>query len=397
MMKNKKLFIVGGAYLQLPAIVKAKELGLQVAVADYDSNAVGISYADKYYNVSTIDELGIYEAAKDFRANGIITLATDMPMRAIAYSCERLGLKSISYETAIKSTNKGEMIKSFEAHGVAHPWYFIIKDLKELNNIEGEISFPCICKPIDSSGSRGVTLINGPEELETSVLYSLQNSRSKGVIIEEYMSGNEVSVEVMVLDGEVQIIAVTDKVTTGAPHFVEIRHSQPSLLSKKDIDRIKELAAKAVLAVGIKNGPAHVEIMLTEDGPKIIELGARLGGDFISTHLVPLSTGIDLVEAVINLACENEVDLRRKFKKGSCIRYITGDKGIIKKIEGLEFAKKIDGIHEVKMLKGVGECSENLRNSNDRLGYIIAQGSSAKEAINISTKALECIRIETKN
>lgn len=394
MLKNKKLLIVGGSYLQLPAIIKAKEMGLQVAVADYNPNAVGVSYADKYYNVSTIDEVGIYQAAKEFCANGVTTLATDMPMRAVAYACEKLGLVGISYDTAIKATDKGEMIKSFDAHGVAHPWYFILHDVEELNSIESKIIYPCISKPLDSSGSRGVMLINGPEELRKSIMYSSTHSRKSGVIIEEYMSGKEVSVEIVVINEDVHILAVTDKLTTGAPHFVEMRHNQPSKLGKKNIERIRELAIKAVKAVGIKNGPAHVEIMLTEQGPKIIELGARMGGDFISTHLVPLSTGIDMVKAVINLACGEDIDLNPRFNRASSIQYISGDEGIIKSIEGLDLAKKIKGIFEVKMLKNIGEESREICNSLDRLGYVIAEGSSVLDAISACEKACACIKLQ---
>ena len=124
----KRLLIIGASILQLPAIKKAKELGLYVAVADYNPNAIGIPYADEYYNVSTIDEEGVYQAAKTFGAEGIMTLATDMPMRSVAYACKKLGLVGIDYDTAVKATDKGEMIKAFEAAGVEHPWYYIISD-----------------------------------------------------------------------------------------------------------------------------------------------------------------------------------------------------------------------------------------------------------------------------
>lgn len=391
---KKNLLVVGGSYLQLPGIIKAKELGLQVAVADINPNAVGVSYADKYYNVSTIDEEGIYEAAKDFCADGIITLATDMPMRAVAYACGKLGLNSISYETAIKATDKGEMIKTFEKYGVAHPWYFIIDSVNQLNRIESKIKYPCISKPIDSSGSRGVVLINKPKHLKKSIMYSLNYSSSNKVIIEEYMSGNEVSVEIIVVDGLVHVLAITDKITTGPPHFVEMRHSQPSNLGEHNISEISNLAKKAVSALNIMNGPAHVEIMLTENGPKVIELGARMGGDFISTHLVSLSTGIDMVESVIKLAIGEEVDLKPRIQKGSCIQYITGNEGVIKNIKGIEAARKIAGVIDLKMLKNIGEKSVEIRSSQDRLGYVITQGASALEAINISKKAIDCIKIE---
>jgi biotin carboxylase len=394
MNRDKKILIVGGSYLQLPAIIKAKKMGLKVAVADYNPDAIGVTYADKFYNVSTIDESGIYEAAKDFQADGVTTLATDMPMRAVAYACEKLGLIGISYDTAIKSTDKGEMIKAFSVNGVTHPWYYILNEIDHLPRIESDIVYPCISKPIDSSGSRGVVLINNPQELRESVLYSSMHGQKKGVIIEEFMDGKEVSVEIVVVKEKVHILAVTDKLTTGSPHFVEMRHSQPSMLRNSDISKIKDLAKKAVIAVGIKNGPAHVEIMLTENGPKIIELGARMGGDFISTHLVPLSTGIDMIEAVINLACGEAVNINPKFNRGSAVQYISGDTGFINGIEGLDLAGEVEGVFEVQMLKKIGEQSQGISNSLDRLGYIITQGSTASGAVTICERALANIKIE---
>ena len=394
MENKKKILIVGGSYLQLPAIIKAKEMGYQVAVADYNINAIGISYANKFYNVSTIDEYGIYEAAKDFCADGVMTLATDMPVRAVAYTCEKLGLNGISYDSAIKSTNKGEMIKVFDEMGVTHPWYFILESVDELEGTQNKIAYPCISKPLDSSGSRGVVLINNPEELRDSVIYSSSHGLSSGVIIEEYMQGNEVSVETLVVNNKVHILAVTDKLTTGAPHFVEMRHSQPSRLRKDDIEKIKALTIKAVLALGITNGPAHVEIMLTKDGPKIIELGARMGGDFISTYLVPLSTGIDMLEAVISVACREKVDLSQPFEKGSSIQYLSGEPGYIKSITGLDKARKLDGVFEVEMLKNIGEQSEEISNSLNRLGYVVAQSSTANDAIDVCKRAIDYIKVE---
>ncbi len=392
----KRLLIIGASILQLPAIKKAKEMGLYVAVADYNPQAIGIPYADEYFNVSTIDEEGVYQAAKEFGAEGIMTLATDMPMRALAYATTKLGIPGISYETAVKATDKGEMIKAFEACGVSHPWYFIVSSPEELDLISNEITYPCISKPTDNSGSRGVMLINTPEELKESVIYSSSQGRKGGVIIEEYMRGNEVSVEVIVLNGMPNILQVTDKLTTGAPHFVEMGHNQPSRLPEKDVDAIKKLASQAVLAVGIKNGPAHVEIMLTENGPKMVELGARMGGDCITTHLVPLSTGIDMVKATIQIALGETPDIEPKFQKGSAIRFLDAPSGVIIAIDGVKEAEACEGVIEVALTKNVGDASGSIDSSTDRLGYVIAQADNAEKAIMICNEALMNIDISVK-
>lgn len=390
----EKILIIGASQLQLPAIKKAKELGLYVAVADFNPKAVGIPFADEYFNVSTIDIDGIIEVAKKFRPDGIMTLATDMPMRSIAAACSELNLPSISMETAIKATDKGEMIKAFKENDVPSPWFFIVKSAEELESIRKDINYPCIMKPTDNSGSRGVVLVENEKKLGESFAYSVSQSREGGVIIEEYLKGDEVSVEIMVTDGEVNIIAITDKLTTGAPHFVEMGHSQPTHFEGRIKENIIDVATRAVKAVGILNGPAHVEIMVTENGAKMIELGARLGGDCITTHLVPLSTGVDLVEATLCCALKKPPDLKLKSDKGSAIRYFDVPEGKIKSIKGVEEAKKISGIKEITFVRNVGDDALEIDSSSARMGFVISQSETAQGAIEICEKAIDMVRIE---
>ena len=392
----KKLLIIGASILQLPAIKRAKELGYYVGVIDYDPNAIGIPYADEYFNVSTIDIEGVTKAAQEFSPDGIMTLATDMPMRSIAAACEKLGLKGISFDTAIKSTDKGEMIRAFESNGVEHPWYFILSEPKELENVIDQITFPCISKPTDNSGSRGVMLIHNEGELRSAIAYSSENGRGGSVIVEEYLKGPEVSVEIITLDGEPHVLNVTDKLTTGAPHFVEMGHNQPSMLPISDLEKIRDLACRAVKAVGIKNGPAHVEIMLTENGPRMVELGARMGGDCITTHLVPLSTGINMIDATMRISCGETPDIEQKFSKGSAIRYFNPKAGTIKEILGVDEALKIEGVKEISFVKKIGDTVGSIGSSTDRAGFVIAQADTPQEAIAICEQVCNTIRIITE-
>lgn len=389
----KKVLIIGASILQLPAIKKAKELGFYVGVIDFNPNAIGIPYADEYFNVSTIDIEGVVNTARAFAPDGIMTLATDMPMRSIAAACEALGLPGISMDTAIKSTDKGEMIKAFEKHGVEHPWFFIAKDKGEFDSVKSQLTYPCIMKPTDNSGSRGVVLAHNESELEDFYSYTEDSSRSGAVIIEEFMTGNEVSVEIVVYDTVPHVLAITDKLTTGAPHFVEMGHSQQSALSENEKEKIKDLACRAVKAVGIKCGPAHVEIMNTASGPKMVELGARMGGDCITTHLVPLSTGIDMVEATIRLAVGETPDLVAKFDKGSAIRYFRVPVGTITAINGVAEAEKIPGVKEISFVKNIGDKVGKIGSSTDRVGFVIAQADDVKSAIAACETAIAKIKI----
>lgn len=392
----KRLLVIGASILQLPAIIKAKDMGFKVAVADYNPKAIGIQYADQYFNVSTVDISGIVEIAKRYKPDGIMTLATDMPMRAIAAACQACSLPGISYETAVKATDKGEMIKAFEKHNVEHPWYYIAENQTEFEQVLNSITFPCIMKPIDNAGSRGVVLCHNKDMLKKEYGYSCKESRKGAIIIEEYLQGPEFSVEVMVIEGEPYVLQITDKMTTGAPHFVEMGHSQPSRTCENNQEKIRELACRAVKAVGIQCGPAHVEIILTSQGPKMVELGARMGGDCITTHLVPLSTGIDMVKCTIETACGMKVDIRPKFQKASAIKYFNTPSGILMSIDGVEAARGLPGIQEISFVKTVGERIKAINSSGDRIGFVIAQDKSPELAIDACTRAMKNILIRVK-
>ena len=151
--------------------------------------------------------------------------------------------------------------------------------------------------------------------------------------------------------------------------------------------------AIAVKAVGIENGPAHVEIMLTENGPKMIELGARMGGDCITTHLVPLSTGIDMIETTIRIACGEKPDIERKFNKGSAIRYFEVPCGTITEISNAEEAKKLTGVQEISFVKNAGDKVGCIGNSTDRVGFVIAQADTADEAVRICETVSDIVKI----
>lgn len=389
----KKLMIVGASVLQLPAILKAKEMGLHVAVVDYNPQAIGIPYADKFYNASTMDENAVLAAAEDYQPDGIMTLATDMPMRGVAKSSDKLHLNSINYDTAVKATDKYDMIKAFKAYGVPSPWYYDIDAMEELKNLKDKLTFPCIIKPTDNAGSHGVAKVNSFEELVANYEYSHSCSRHGKVIVEEYLDGPEVSVEVMVVNGEVNILQITDKITTEAPHFVEMGHTQPSRLSSETQRQIRQVAEAACKSLGLDKGPAHVEMKDTKRGPVMIELGARMGGDNITTHLVPLSTGIDMVGSTIKVALGEEPDITPTLHCGSAIRYFEVPFGTIKAIEGVEEAEKIPGVKQITFTKGIGEESTPIECSNDRIGFVIAQGESAENAVKACEKAMEIINV----
>ncbi|MBQ9874359.1 MAG: ATP-grasp domain-containing protein [Thermoguttaceae bacterium] len=389
----KKIMVLGASILQVPMLQKAKDLGFYVGVADFNPKAIGIPIADEFYEASTFDPPAIVEAAKQFRPDGVVTLATDIPMRSVAAACEALGLPGISPKTALLATDKAEMIRALTDANVPCPKYVVANDRDEFERVKGSVAYPAIMKPTDQSGSRGVVLVRSLEELDASYDYSQTESRGGAVVIEEFMEGPETSVEVMVLDDGVHILAITDKLTTGAPHFVEMGHSQPCRLGDATCAAIRDVATRAVQALGIKRGPAHVEIIVTAEGPKIVELGARMGGDCITTHLVPLSTGIDMTEATLRVACGEEPDVAPKFQKGAAIRYFDVPVGVLDSISGVDEARAIPGVRQISIVKEIGERIGEICGSGDRLGFVIAQAKTADEAISICEKAIAAIKV----
>lgn len=321
-MSEKKVLLLGASALQLAAIRKAKELGVTCIAVDYDENAVGVKEVDKFYNISTIDYKRVLETAQKEEVDGIFTICSDRPMQIVAKVGTVLGLNTISCEAALLATNKAFMRNALFDNNVSIPKYKICKDFLDFKNAIKELGFPVIVKPSDNSGSRGISFIECENSYDQAYEYAKENSLDGVVLVEEFVNGDEVSVEAFVENGEVRIIQITDKITTGAPHFVEMGHNQPSAHPEHIVTLIKETTINAVKALKIEGGPVHAELKVAGDGVKVIELGARLGGDYIATDLVPLSTGVDLVEANIKWALGLPFNLDKKYSRYAAIRYI---------------------------------------------------------------------------
>lgn len=390
--------ILGASILQLSAIKKAKEMGLDVIVADMNPDAIGFKEEGiTKLIISTIETPKVLEAARDHKIDGIMTLATDMPMQTIAAVCKELGLIGITPQTALNATNKAEMRKCFKAHGVPIPEFYIVSERNEFMDAVKHFTTKFIVKPADNSGNRGVKLItdiSNEEVMSQAFDYSKRYSRDGRILLEEYMEGDEFSVETMSVDNECHIIQITDKQTSGIPYFVEMGHTQPSKYDADTKTKIAEAAKAGIKALGITHGPSHTEIKLTPTGPKIVEVGARLGGDCITTHLVPLSTGVNMVEANIRVVLGEKPDLQKKWDKGAAIRFFLPTPGILKSVKGVDEVRKMPDIIEVGFLKEIGEKILEIRNSLDRAGYVITQCDTREEAVKLCEQSVKMIQFD---
>lgn len=385
-----RLLVIGASILQIPALIKAHELGYRVATVDRDPEAVGVEIADDFFEVSTVDSDGILDIARQYRPAGILTLGTDRPMRAVSTVCETLGLCGPSPAAAFAATDKGEMSRVFAQHNVPAPQSIVANRSSDLATVVNHWDLPIILKPVDSSGSRGVVLVKSWDHLPDAFDYSASFSTNGQVIAQEFLRGREVSVEGFCLGDEIHLVTITDKVTTGAPYFVEAGHAQPTTLDDESAAQVRETAAHAARALGLRNCAIHVEIMVTATGPRVIELGPRLGGDFITSHLVPLSTGVDMVGSLIQLSCGQVPDLRPSRAAASAIRYLpSGDYSTMNETQ-IARARGVAGVTSVEVFKTSAPAGE-LRSSADRAGHVIAAGDSPDNAVAACEQALEIL------
>ncbi len=360
----KKLAILGASYLQKPLVEKANQLGIETHCFAWDNNdAICKNIAHHFYPISVLEKELILKKCEEIKVDGITTIATDICVPTICYVAEKMNLISNSYLSGIISTNKAKMRAAFFLNNVNSPKSIPLRQF-DIENLR-DFQFPMIVKPTDRSGSRGVVKVSDFKELETGIKIALEQSIEKQVIVEEFIGGVEVSVESISWRGKHFILAITDKITTGEPHFVELEHHQPSQLTENLKERIIVETLKALDALDIKFGASHSEFKILNNGKVVaIEVGARMGGDFIGSHLVQLSTGYDFLKGVITIAL-NEFEIPKiKSKNFSGVYFLSKETNYL-----LPYFDK----------KNIFDIEKNLQNSklsfinnsNERSGYLI--------------------------
>lgn len=395
----KTLLVLAAGSLQLPAIEVAKHLGLRVVAADGDPKAPGLALADVAYVVNITDPKVCLEVAKAEHVDGVIHICSEVAMASVGLVNRELGLSGVDPDTVVRATNKEHMRRAFEQGGAPSPRSIAVITDDEALVAACVIGGALIVKPSRNSGSRGIThlpLGSAPEKILSAFRRALSESRDRSALIEQYIEGPEFSVEALAWNGRIEILAITDKFTTGKPHFVEMGHSQPTQLNAKEVSAVREAAILGIRALGLEGCAAHAEIKLAPDGPYLMEIGARLGGDFITTELVPRSTGIDMVAAAIRLSLGEEPDLTPlRPSQGVAIRYLAPLPGTVKSIEGVLKARQMPGVKIVDVYVGPGDHVGLVDSSLTRAGHVIAEGETTEEAVRNAERARNIILVET--
>lgn len=362
---GENLAIIGASYLQLPLIEKAKEMGYTTHVFAWAADDVGEKAADVFHPISVIEKEEILSVCQKLDICGICSIASDVAVITVNYVANAMGLLGNSLQSTIKSTNKHMMRNAFEENGDPSPKSMLVDNDTELSKIS--MDYPIIVKPTDRSGSRGIYKLESVEGLEDAVKAAIAQSFEHKALVEEYATGQEYSVEHISFDGKHYFLALTQKYTTGAPHFIETGHLEPAPVSNEILSEVKNIVAHALDTLEIKNGASHSEIKIDDKGNiKIIEIGARMGGDCIGSDLVRYSTGYDFVKMVIQTAC----GIAPEFKK-VCEPCAVESKFIFSKEDIEEYEQDKN---EGNVLKTVDYHPENIghiTDSSNRAGCYI--------------------------
>ncbi|SDH61898.1 Biotin carboxylase [Pseudobutyrivibrio sp. 49] len=361
----KKLAIIGASYLQVPLINKAKDLGYETHVFAWAAGDVGETLADYFYPISIVEKEQILEKCQEIGIDGICTIASDLATVPVNYVAHHMGLAGNSLECTEKSTNKWAMRAAFEANGDPSPKCVKVQNKEDYQGVD--FQYPVIIKPLDRSGSRGITRVDNPAELDAAIEAAKEVGFEKAALIEEFATGIEYSIECVSYKGEHTLLAITRKYTTGAPHFIETAHSEPASLTPEMAEKVKNTVFHALDSLEIKNSASHSELKIDKDGNiRIIEIGGRMGGDCIGSSLVELSTGVDFVKAVIDIALGQKPEVTPTKRGYAIIRYVFSQED--KDIMDAAMSEMPEAVIEHEIMDSLeGEITD----SSTRYGYFI--------------------------
>ncbi|MGL4369372.1 MAG: alpha-hydroxy-acid oxidizing protein, partial [Spirochaetota bacterium] len=391
---KKTVMIIGAGLLQVPVILAARKLGHQVIATDYNPDAIGLRYCDIPIIMSTRDIEGSVRVARAQNEltpiHGVLTAGTDASM-TVAAVANALNLPGIKFENAEAATNKIKMRTRFREHGVPSPGFRSVWSLNEAKDACRDLGFPAVMKPADNMGARGVMRIDDRSMISDAFKNAKAGSPSGELIVEQFMEGPELSIDAVIFNGEITFTGIADRIIEDPPYFIEKGHTMPSQLPKETLDEARRVMSMGIRALGIDHGFAKGDIKVTPDGVKIGELAARLSGGFMSSHTFPLSCGVDLMKAAVEIALGQEPsNLEPLFNRVSIERAIITEPGIVRKISGLDEARNVPGIEEIFIDVKPGDRVKKPKSNVEKAGHIIAVGDTLAEA---EAAIAECRRI----
>lgn len=404
---DKAILIISGGIEAVPGIERAKQMGLFVIVADGNLNAPGFKICDVKIICSTYDHIKLANLAKNFndtvrKIDGVISIAADVPL-TVSTVAKNLNLIGHSIDTAILSSDKLLMKQKFIEKKIPCPWFSNVENTKHLKEIFKERKQKLVIKPVDSRGSRGVWLIDETINLSQAFEQACDNSPSKRVMIEEYLDGPQISTEAILLPTTASCPGFVDRnyemLEHTKPYIIENGGTQPSTLPYPDQKAIKNITILAGRALGVISGTVKGDIVMTQSGPKVIEIATRLSGGWFCTDQIPLGTGIDFVGIAIKIALGLEIqesEIEPLYQKGTAIRYFFPSAGKIKSIEISEGIKNITEIKKMMIFVKEGDLIPRIDNHTQRAGFVLTIGKTNLDAVQLATQAISGVNFKIK-
>lgn len=381
----KTILLLGASHDQIYAIKIAKSMGLHVVVVDQNPNSPGFAFADDYYVISTRDVPALKQFVTNFtqkksKIDGVLVMGSDIP-DVVSELSKSLGTFSPSLESSILATNKFKMKQQFQKNKIPIPWFTLITSYDELQQIIREKGFPLVIKPLDSSGSRGVFLLNETHDILQLYKQTSSISSSGNILVEEYLSGLQISTETLMYDGIGYTVGFADRnyefLKKFSPHIIENGGTIPTKVDDKQKNCIEILVENAALSLGISHGIVKGDIVLTSNGPVIIELAARLSGGDFSESLIPLGTGVNFVKEAISLSlgdAPNLESLKPKWSKIVVNRYFFPSPGILERIDGISEVLSKSWVKKLDFWYSPGDMIPEIKSHGDRFGVFILVG-----------------------
>ncbi len=391
MFHNKKsVLIFGVGPLQESIIKQAKRIGLYTVGIDPAKDATCRNVVDAFEVVDGQDFEGTCKVVEKYNIDAIVTAATDKPLVMMARIAEKYGFPFFSVETAHWSTDKFQMKQRFIEYGIPCAKGRLVKSVSEVDDFD----YPVIVKPRDNSGSRGVKLCRCKEELELSMNEAFEVTKLNSVLVEEFIEGAEYSIESLHFNGKSEVIQFTEKKTTDFPYNVELGHIQPANISEENQRNIREIIAKIGNAIQFKNCPSHTELKINNRGIFVIETSPRLGGDYITSTLTPLSTGVNLEELILHIALGEEITADPKQKQYSGVRFFAFQEGLeIKHVPDADFVKGWPHVVDFSFNLKKGDKVNRITSSLNRYGQLILQAGN-RDAIEEAFDKYENVILE---
>jgi biotin carboxylase len=387
----KTLLIIGAGFLQAFVIKRAKELGYHTLTIDKNPCSVGFNYADEFGIVDIVDQEKCLGYAKTKMIDGVITAATDYGVLSSAYIAQQMGLPGLDYEVAKVIKNK-YMVRRllFEKTDSNVSQFYEINNVSELLKNKDAIKYPVMIKPCDGSGSKAANRADSSVELESACKEAIMSSLMGKALLEDFVQGKEYGVESFVYEGEVHVLGVMGKYMTTPPDYAELGHFMPSHLPKED--GVKDAARKSIKALGINFGAVNMDIIITgDDRICVVDVGARMGGNLIGSHIIPIGTGIDYMGNLIRAAVGDSVDMRPKTAgMNIATRLLALKPGKViglPDFDEIERQCKVNIYHHLKL----GDTIRKYHNNLDCCGYVVAVAGEVEEAKRLAEEAKQLI------